>query len=72
MIKYLLPLLLTSCATFKVGDCVRELGYKAPQVITVVSSGTIETSEIKDGYLRTFKDKQIDTLVSIKCEESIK
>lgn len=70
MIKLLLPLLLTSCATFKVGDCVRELGHKAPQVITVISSGIIETSEIDDGYLRTFKDKEIDRLVNTKCEES--
>lgn len=73
--KYLLLLnflILTSCAPFKVGDCVRELGYDRIEKVTATTQqGAVETvyySEIIKRNARPVYDVvQASRLIKIQC-----
>jgi hypothetical protein len=73
--KYTLILILalTSCQTFKVGDCVRELGSESVEVITVIASkGGVETSGISSytnkPRLWVYDSVEASKLVPVQCK----
>lgn len=72
-----IAVLLSSCASsYKVNDCVRELGYNANETITAVATGgAIETQHTNKYYdsnppktrVEVYNKQQQEKLVKVKC-----